>query len=87
MNIATIKPLRDLAQQALQQYSADTAAGSEPPFPQWARDLLDLADEFDRAVQLLVDGTRLMPHSSRARLAWAANVSAFITRIHAKESK
>lgn len=87
MNLVRIKTLRDLAQQALNQYGADTIGGSEPVFPQWARDVLDLTVDFGTATNLLVDGMKLMPHSSRARKDWAADVAAALNRIHTKESK
>jgi len=87
VNVARIKTLREQAQQALDQYSADTFSGGEPVFPQWARDVLDLTVDFGTASNLLVDGMKLMPHSSAARKRWTADVVAFINRIHMKESK
>lgn len=48
-------------------------------------DLLTAA--LQNTVMLLVDGMKLMPHSSRARKDWAADVAAALNRIHTKESK
>lgn len=39
---ATIARLRDYANEAIKQYSAEIAGGGEPPYPQWAGDILEL---------------------------------------------
>lgn len=57
---ARSKRMEKLARDAITQYNKDTAAGSEPLFPDWALDLLALLDSYDRMV-LALTKTRMHP--------------------------
>jgi hypothetical protein len=47
--------LRQVAKAAIDDYSKETADGGEPPFPQWAYDLLEMIDEQEALQQAILD--------------------------------
>jgi hypothetical protein len=46
--------LEKQAKEAIEQYNKDVAAGGEPPFPDWARDLLALLESHQKLARLAV---------------------------------
>lgn len=55
-----INTLTELARQALDQYKVDMAAGCEPVYPQWARDLQDVLGERRQLTTALEDCVAVM---------------------------
>lgn len=47
------KRLEKMARDAITQYNADMAAGSEPLFPDWTLELLGLISAYDEMVRVL----------------------------------
>ena len=45
--------LSSVARQALEQYNADLASGSEPVYPQWAKDLQLLLSAYEQMASAL----------------------------------
>lgn len=50
--------LEKMARDAITQYNADMAAGSEPLFPDWTLELLGLINAYDEMVRVLAASGR-----------------------------
>jgi hypothetical protein len=48
-----IERLRAMAHEALVEYQSGVGAGSEPAYPQWADDILDICEQAEAGLQFL----------------------------------